>query len=110
MAAITTAVVAGVTSAYTIASSESQKKEARSNRIKAEDGARAQESQLKQKQKDDAARKGAVKSRQDASSRQRAIASDKQGRQGTILGGAGGAGAGGAGSLGGGQGKTLLGV
>lgn len=105
MAAVTTAVVAGVTGAYSIASQEEAKRRGRAAQTEAKDKARKMEREAKERETTEKARKVAVDERSKRLKRQRSMAAEKQGRQGTIL-------AGGETSenLGGGAGKSLLGV
>ena len=109
MAAITSAVIAGVTAVYGIASAEGQKSKAKGMKNAAD--ARQIEFDKKEKERiaGEKATDAAGKDRANALRRQKSSAAESQGRAGTIL-------AGGPSeekpntTLGGGQGKTLLGT
>lgn len=114
MAAVTTAIVGAAVGAaslaHTVETGAEGKRQAGQAKEAANFEADRAEKELKTQEKEKAGKKKASQQRQAASNRQRAIASEKQGRQGTIIGGAPGGEGSGAQSLGGGKGKSLLGV
>ena len=114
MAAVTAAIVGALAAVGSTVHAVESGKEAQRRQGQARDranaAARQQEQELAEREADEQGKANAVKARNNALSRQRRIAAQKQGRQGTILGGSGGASGSGTDTLGGGQGKSLLGV